>query len=126
MLVGGISSSVEGARAVKTVTWLANAMQQTAIEEPRVRGVERGGGERALTTFKPSATFERGFKTGSSFKRGFTLKVECQYRGTVLPLYTAGTVLPLLVWGEGVYASVASHAWVCVTLLLLLYSRYRS
>jgi len=62
-------------RAVKTVTWLANAMQQTVIEEPRVRGVVGGGGERAVTTFKPSPTFERAFKTGSSFKRAFTLRL---------------------------------------------------
>jgi len=29
----------------------------------------------AVTTFKPSATFERGFKTGSPSKSGFTLRV---------------------------------------------------
>jgi len=47
-------------------------MQQTVIEEPRVRGVEGGGGERALTTFKPPATFQRAFKTFSALKRGLT------------------------------------------------------
>ena len=62
----------ERARAVKTVTWRANPMQQTVIEEPRVRGVEGGGGERALTTFKPSVTFQRAFKTFSALKRGLT------------------------------------------------------
>jgi hypothetical protein len=50
-------------------------MQPTVIEEPRVRGVEGGGGERAVTTFKIATTFKRGFKTGSPSKSGFTLRL---------------------------------------------------
>ena len=48
----------------------ANPMQQTAIEEPRVRGVGGGGGERALTTFKTSVTFQRAFKTPKASLEG--------------------------------------------------------
>jgi len=50
-------------------------MQQTVIEEPRVRGVGGGGGERALTTFKIATAFKRGFTPSSSLKRGFTLRL---------------------------------------------------
>ena len=60
-------------RAVKTVTWRANPMQETAIEEPRVRGVEGGGGERALTTFKTATAFKRGFCR--TLKRAITFRL---------------------------------------------------
>ena len=61
---------------VKTVTWLANAMQQTAIEEPRVLGGVVEEGERAVKTVKTAATFERGFTTPCrACKTGFTLRL---------------------------------------------------
>jgi hypothetical protein len=46
-------------------------MQQTVIEEPRVRGVE--GGERGFKTFKIATSFKRGFCR--TRKRAITLRL---------------------------------------------------